>query len=263
MYLFSSKLRPSKTRTEKRLQAVAHESGSDAGFLPPVFQLKVTGSGRPLQLMKSVPVVQREEPKGEDQSKGADIDFTLLPPEVRLSFWRMLMTANKKGAGISYSGGKFGAGLGYQYGGSVVGKFSYGDFKSSVEVDTGSGALTLGGSAGGFNFSGNAGFSTGSYGLGLSYGAPLLPFPWELSKPVYGAERGAMGIGAGLPTAMDNPLGFYDSQKKNLDAVTKAYSLLDKVRDQQATGIRFGAGLRLTYDPKGGLFVMFGVQGSF
>ena len=217
-----------------------------------------------IQFKASKGPIQREENEGaEQEGSSTDIDFSLLPPSVRFTFWRMMIQADTSSAGVSYSQGDLTAGLGYQYSGNIVGNFQFGDFRSNIGVNPTSGALSLGGSYGGFSLSGSADVGGSSYSLGLSYGAPMMPSYSSLSDSIYGAEAGIRGIGAGLPTAMDDPMGFYDSQSDNIDAVMQAYSLLNRVQSQQATGIQFGAGLRLSYNPVDRMFLMLSVQGQF
>lgn len=205
--------------------------------------------------------LQREDKKGGAKT---DIDFKLMPPELKLTLWDLILKASTSSADLTFKLDDFSTNLKYSYGGALTLGGKYGGFGASAGYTPGGSSLSLGASYGGFKLSGSADWGKSSYGLGLSYGAPLLPFPGDIGKAVTAGEKGLEGVASAIPEVMSpNPYTWYQAQKPNIDAASKAYDVLKNVADGKKGGIDFGAGIRLNYDPQNKLFVWGGVQGSF
>lgn len=198
--------------------------------------------------------------KDDNDGGGFDIDYSLLPPNLQLRLWVLSLDANTSRVRLSRDFGSISAGLNYNYGGALSADIRSGGFRSSVGVDPSNASLSLGGSYGGFNLGATGNIGQRSFGLNLGYGAPLLPFPAQLSS-IFSAGAQSIGDIAGdLDSAANNPLAWYDLHSDDISTISRAISTGRRIHKQQTGSQNFGAGLRITYSPAGGFLIYGGVQ---
>lgn len=270
----------SRTRRRRSFRAAGAPSS-------PVHQGGRALPAPPLQLKPGQGPLQREEdPEKEKKKSDFDYQIKLLPPEAQLSLGAWGLTADTSAANLTYQPGDFAAKFGYKYGGALSAGLDYQGFSGSAAFNPGdlssslSGSygpwssqlgwqpenksLSLGGKYQDFNASLSANYGQPGFGLKLGYGAPLLPMPQALSSSVYSGIGGLHGMAGGLPGAMQDPMGYYDSQKANLDAVKAMGGDLQKLyKAQEKGGLPFGAGLQGGYDPLLHWYISAGLQGHF
>lgn len=198
----------------------------------------------PLEERKLDKLIQREP---EDDKK-PQIDFNLLPPDMKASWGQFNLAADTGTTKLGYQAENFGVGLGYNYGENIFADAKYREFSTQLGVNPTSGNLSLAGSYNQFNFGGNFN-PNGGFGFNLGYGSPLLPMPYTLGQTMIDGEKGLHGIGSGLPEAIYNPLDFYRAQKDNVSKVTNAGSMLGDIASQQNSKNNFGLGFSATYNP--------------
>lgn len=235
------------------------------------------------------PAIQKDENKA---GSTVDISFEALPPHLQLTLPHFLIDANTSRIKTQFTWQDLTSSLTYNYGSSIDLGLRYRAFSSQLGFNPSSSVLSLtagisspssrfsltgtgsysfagaGGTAGltgsyrGVNIGGSYNFGTGAAGVNFGYGAPLLPTPAEMGT-TFGAAGSAVGLlGSSLPGALNDPAGWYHSQSPNMDAVKQGYELFNRLREEPSTGIRFGAGGRLTYSRESGLFIFIGVQGT-
>lgn len=205
-------------------------------------------------------LVQRDDEEEEQQ-----FDYTILPPSLRYRYGPFSIGADTSAARMGLSTGQGDFGLGYSYGSDIFATGRWGDLSTRFGVNPSSGALSFGGSYGGFNLglSGNPGQR--SFGASIGYGAPLLPMPSVLGEQAGAAWQGAMGVGGALPEFINDPLGTYGAQSGNIDALSTFGGSLSQIygQQEQGEGLPFGFGARLSYDPLARWMFSAGLQGHF
>lgn len=212
--------------------------------------------GKLQTLHSSAQVIQKDD----NDSGGFDIDYNLLPPSLQLRLWVLSLDANTSRVRLSRDFGTISAGLNYNYGGALSADIRSGGFRSSFGVDPSNADLSLGGSYGGFNLGATGNIAQRRFGLNLGYGARLLPFPSQLSSIFMSGEEGMRNIAADISSAPDNPLAWYDLHSDDVSTITAAINTGRRIHKQQTSSQNFGAGLRITHSPDGGLLIYGGVQ---
>jgi hypothetical protein len=193
-----------------------------------------------------------------------DIKFSALPPDLRLKLWVLALDANTSKVAIAYRPGSFVTSLSYDYGGNLEAALSVDrNFSAKVGVDPSSGDLDLGVVFRGFNFGANASFKGQSGGVGLGYGASLLPFPSELSGIFNSAAFGLKSVMSDVDAAPNNPLAWYKLHSDDTKAISSAMSAGQRIAKAGESPYRFGAALRLDFTPETGLTIYSGVLFRF
>lgn len=190
-----------------------------------------------------------------------EIDFALLPPELQMRLWVLALDADTSRVNIAYKNTGFVTSLKYNYGGNVEAALGIRRFTFKTGVDPASGDVDFGLVFRGFKFSTSASFTKNTYGVGLGYGARLLPFPRELNNVFNSAAQGLHSMSADISAAPNNPLAWYKMHSNDADVIAKAVSVGQLIgKRNTAPGASFGASLRLKYDPEHG-FTIFGGAG--
>lgn len=192
-----------------------------------------------------------------------DIDFKLLPPRLQMQLWVLALDANTSKVNLAYRSGSFVTSLAYNYGGNVEASLSVRRVSITLGVDPASGDTDLGLVFRGFKFGASASLTRRSYGLGIGYGASLLPFPWELSSTFNSAAGGLQNMAGNIGSAPNNPLAWYNLHSDDAAAIGNAVSAGQKIAKHGEDSNRFGAGLRLNYTPQTGLTIYGGAQLRF
>ena len=205
---------------------------------------------------------KRGQAMGDEQKDGFDINFGLLPPQLRMRLWILGLDADTSKVNIAYQNSVFRSYLAYSYGGNVEAGLAVRRFSSQLGVNPGNGDIDLGLSFRGFRFGASASFATGAYGAGLGYGAKLLPFPAELSSTFNSAAGGLHSMAGNISAAPDNPLAWYEMHSNDVGAISDAVSAGKRIAGQSPDQ-PFGFGMRLNYHPEGGLTIYGGVQWLF
>ena len=189
-----------------------------------------------------------------------DISFKPLPPKLQMHLWVLALDANTSKVNLAYRPGSFLTSLAYNYGGNLEASLSLRRFSTTLGVNPGSGDVDLGLHFRGFNFGTQASVTHKSFGIGLSYGASLLPFPWELASTFNSAVGGFSSMASEISAAPYNPLAWYKLHSNDVSAISTAVSLGQQTANQPEKSSRFGAGLRLNYTPQTGLTIYGGAQ---
>jgi hypothetical protein len=196
----------------------------------------------------------------DNEGKGFDIDFKLLPPKLEMQLWVLALDANTSKVNIAYKSGGFQTGLAYNYGGNLEASFGVRRFSTTLGVNPGNGNLNLGVVYQGFKFGASASFVDKAYGLNFGFGATLLPFPQEMQGTFNSAAFGLQNMLGDINAAPNNPLAWYKLHSDDVTAISNAVSLGQNIADSGKDKNRFGANLRLNYNPQGG-FLIYGAVG--
>lgn len=213
-------------------------------------------AGKQQPFDSSAQVIQKDD----DDSGGFDIDYSLLPPSLQLQLWVLSLDANTSRVRLSRDFGSISAGLNYNYGGALSADIRSGGFSSSFGVNPSNADLSLSGSYGSFNLGATGNISQRRFGLNLNYGAPLLPFPSQLSSIFMSGEQGMRNIAGDIASAPNNPLAWYDLHSDDVSTIMTAINTGRRIHKQQTGSRNIGAGLRITYSPESGLLIYGGVQ---
>jgi hypothetical protein len=195
--------------------------------------------------------------------KEFDIDFSLLPPKLQMQLWVLALDANTSKVNLAYRSGSFVTSLGYNYGGNVEASLSVRRVSTTLGVNPSSGDVDLGLAFRGFRFGASASLTRPSAGLSLSYGASLLPFPWELSNTFNAAAGGLQSMAADISAAPNDPLAWYKLHSNDVTAISNAVSAGQQIAAQGESSSPFGVGLRLNYNTQSGLVIYGGAQLRF
>ena len=123
---------------------------------------------------------------------------------------------------LAYRTGSFLTNLAYNYGGNVEASFSIRRLATTVGVNPANGDVDLGLVFRGFKFGASASVTRRSAGVGLSYGASLLPFPRELALTFNSAANGLESMASDINSAPNNPLAWYKLHSNDAAAVGNA-----------------------------------------
>lgn len=192
-------------------------------------------------------------------SDNFDIDFSALPPELRLKLWVLALDADTGKVNLAYKKGAFKTALSYSYGGAISASAGIRRFNGRIGISPVNGDVDLGLVFKGYRFGANVSPSKGSGGASFGYGAALLPFPAELEDVFGKGGAAATRLAPSIPSAVDNPLAWYGLRSNDVSAISKAINAGRKIYKAGAPGgKRFGAGLRLNYDKTMGLTIYGG-----
>jgi hypothetical protein len=191
-----------------------------------------------------------------------DINFSALPPDLRMKLWVLALDANTSRVCIAYRPGAFTTSLTYNYGGNIQAALSVRRLSTTLGVNPSSGQVDMGLVYRGFNFGTSANFTQKSAGLTFGYGASLLPFPAELSSVFNSAAGGLRSMVGDIRAAPNDPLSWYKLHSNDVNAVTQAVSTGQGIADWGSSD-RFGLGLRINYTQQAGLTIYGGAVFSF
>jgi hypothetical protein len=124
---------------------------------------------------------------------------------------------------------------------------------TTVGVNPASGDVALGLVFRGYDFRASASATQKSAGVGIRYGADLLPFPRELSTTFNSAAGGLQSMASDISAAPNNPLAWYKLHSDDAAAIGNAISVGQQIAKEGANSNRFGVGLRLNYAKETGL----------
>ncbi|MFZ1639993.1 MAG: hypothetical protein WAV07_00860 [Candidatus Contendobacter sp.] len=189
-----------------------------------------------------------------------EIDFKLLPPKLQMQLWVLALDANTSKVNLAYKSGSFLTSLAYNYGGNLEASLSVRRVSTTIGVNPASGNVDLGLVFRGFKFGASASVTQKSAGVGISYGAGLLPFPRELSTTFNSAAGGLQSMASDISSAPNNPLAWYKLHSDDAAAIGNAITVGQQIAKQGENSNRFGAGLRLNYTPQTGLTIYGGAQ---
>lgn len=201
-----------------------------------------------LQQQNGQQAVQREEKKTGEPEK-PEIDFHVLPPDLKLKFHHLVFAADTDKVQLDYSLQGLRMSLGYKYGSALSLGLRSGDTSASLGWTPGSNQLGLGLSRPGM--SGSLGYDPDKQklSLGLHYGDKLLPSPDIMGQKF---QAGGMAVGSmlgGLPGVVNDPFQFYKDHKADIGSISDSVDMVKQVTDYGKKKIRFGADLNLTWDP--------------
>ena len=229
-------------------------SSKGATSTPVPMQRKLEGEDDAfVQRYPALPV-QREDEEGDDFRIG------MLPPELHVPMGPVALDADTSRAELGYRRPGLSLGLGYEYGGDIFARGSYGGLSGQLGFNPGDERFNLSGRYGDFSGSAYAGLN-GGVGLSLGYGDPLLPMPADLSRSIYAGEAGMRNMIGGLPGIMNDPIAGIGRHSGDISAMGGAGSALAGIAG--ASDSRFGAGVRLSFDPTLGVTAWGGIQGRF
>ena len=186
-------------------------------------------------------------PDKEGTGDTFDINFMLIPPRLQMKLWVLGLDANTSKVNIAYKSESFLTSLAYNYGGNLEASLSVRRFSTTLGVNPTSGDVDLGLVFRGFKFGTSASITRKSYGVGISYGASLLPYPWELSSTFNSAAGGLQSMARDISSAPNNPLAWYKLHSDDMAAIGHAVSVGQQIANSGENSNRFGFGLRLNY----------------
>jgi hypothetical protein len=204
-----------------------------------------------------VPVIQRQE---NTETKWFSFDYKLLPPELKLRLGSVMLQANTGSSELSFTRDMVKTYMGYSYGSDLYMGGSNRGFNYRLGFNPSSRQTSLGLGYNKFGFSSSVNPEQKSFGLGLSYGAPLLPMPADLSAGYNRAESGTRDI---LESAgnLSNPLDWYSQHKDSVKSVMDAVETTSKIAKTEPGS--FGAGLQFSYNPERGILIYGRLQWIF
>ena len=203
------------------------------------------------------PAIQREESKSNEWFS---FNFDMLPPELKLRLGSFMLKTNTGSTELSFTKELMKTYAGYSYGGDLyLGGNAHG-VSSRLGFNPSSTQLSLGLGYDKYKFGATANPTTGSFGLGLNYGAPLLPMPGDLSAGVYKGEAGAESMLRNFGP-VGNPMDMYNRHSDSIDSIIGAVKSLAPVAKAEPGS--FGAGLQFSYNPQTGVLLHAGLQWLF
>ena len=196
-----------------------------------------------------------------------DINFELLPPELKVKLWVLSLDADTSQVALAYKRGAFKTSLQFDYDGKASAGMSYRRWSGNFGIKTDSGDIDLGLVYHGYNFTISSGLSRAASGAigadaGFDFGAKLLPFPSELTTTFNAGGKSITSMAGDWRSAVKNPLDFYKTRSDDIDAVKKAVDLGQSIYDA-GKGPRFGGKLRLHYTGETGLTIYLGAGVMF
>ncbi len=199
----------------------------------------------------------------DNEEKGFDIKFEMLPPKLQMQLWVLGLDANTSKVNIAYKSGSFMTGLAYNYGGNIEASLSVRRFSTTIGVNPANGDANLGLAFRGFSFGSSASITQKSVGFNFGYGASLLPFPWELSGTFNSAATGLQRMAGDIGSAPNNPLAWYKLHSDDVTAITNAVKLGQQIAKSGDKTNPLGVGLRINYTPQTGFMIYGGAALMF
>lgn len=234
-------------------------TGKEASLSPPVLNL----GKDPVAQAKSGEEKENKESTQEQQTDdNFDIDFDLLPPELRLKIFELGLNADVKGVSISHQAKSLGTKLNFGYDGAASLNLDHGELDHTLGYDFGSSNLSYAGRYKEVNWGTNYNIDQKSFGLSLGFGAALRPSKEDVNNTFQAGAEGLNNVAGNISSITDDPVKYADDNKDNISAITKAVSMARKIRKMNNKP-EFGAGLRLGYSPERGLSVFVGAQMRF
>ncbi len=207
-------------------------------------------------------MVQRdgEEETGEG---GPTVDFSVLPPELKLRLFHFVLNADTSHVQLDYRTRGFMAGLSYQYGDALSFNTRFRDFSARIGWTPGDNIFSLGGSYGQWNLSASTRPDQGRFSLGLRYGAPLLPSFASMQNTFTAGGNSLTNMVGGLPYGLQDPIGYYNMYQSDIENISETVDLVERITESGRRRIQFGAAFNLSYDPTNRLVVGFTLGGRF
>lgn len=225
-------------------------SGKEASLSPPVLSF---GKGNS----------EENESKPENQTDdNFDVDFDLLPPELRLKIFELGLDADVKGVSISHEAKSLSTKFNFEYDGAASLNLNHGVLNHTVGYDFGSSNISYGGQYKDFNWGSNFNAKDKSFGLNLGFGAPLRPSKDAVNNTFQAGTDGLNNVVGNISSVTDDPIKYAEDNKENIQAITKAVSMARKIKKMNNKP-EFGAGLRLGYTRDKGLSIFVGAQMRF
>ena len=198
-----------------------------------------------------------------DKTGGFDVKFLKLPPELQVKVWTLSLDADTSKVNLAYQPGTFVTGLTYNYGAGFEASLMIRRFSTKIGANPSNGNVDLGLAFRGFTFAASTNWKQPNLGIGLTYGASLLPFPNELTSSFNSAGIGLQNMARDLGSAPNNPLGWYGLHSNDATAIRNAISAGQQISKYGKDSNAFGFGLRLNYLPQTGLTIYGGAQYTF
>ncbi len=192
-----------------------------------------------------------------------DINFKLLAPELQMKLWVLGLDANTSDVNIVYKPGAFTTNLSYNYGGNISASLGIRRFKGTLSLDPSKGDVSSDLVFQGFNFGTTANYTKRSGGLTLGYGAKLLPFPSELSDTFNSGAHGLQNMASDISAAPNNPLKWYKLHSNDTATIKKAIGTGKDIYTSGQEEDKWGAAVRLNYDPQSKLTIWVGAGVRF
>lgn len=193
--------------------------------------------------------IQKDD-KDKTDAKKPDIDFHLLPPDLKIRFWHLAFEADTSQVKLDYETKGLRTGLSYKYGGALALSLRSGITSGSVGFTPGENQLQLGLSQGPFRAGVSGTPGQNKYGLTLGFGDKLLPSPSGMSETFTTGGAAAGNMLTGAPAALDDPIAYYKAHKEDIDNVSKSVDLFKDITDSGKKKLRFGGDFSLSYDPE-------------
>lgn len=219
-------------------------------------------TGKEASLSPPVLDLGNNSEKEETKEDNFDIDFDLLPPELKLKIYELGLDADVKGVSISHEAKSLSTKFNFEYDGAASLNLDHGDLNHTMGFDFGSSNLSYGGSYRDVNWASNYNFGNDSFGLSLGYGAPLRPSRDDVNNTFQAGAQGLNNMAGTISSATDDPVAYAEKHKDDVKTISKAISMAKKLRKMDNKR-SFGAGLRLGYSPQNGLSVFVGAQMRF
>jgi len=207
------------------------------------------------------PTVQRDDDKGKAKEESPfKFNIQLLPPELKLKLYGLMLKADTGQTELNFTHNLIQYQLGYSYGSDLFLDAKKDDMNLRLGYNPSKTSLSVGMGADQFRTTTSVNLKNGGFGLGVSYGAPLLPMPdMALDPRTQQVQKG----GAALPPAVaglrSDPVTYIQEQGGNASDVMKAVKTVKPWSSDQ----NFGVGLDFLYDPKTGIMINGALQWTF
>lgn len=192
--------------------------------------------------------VQKEDKKDPTDAPKPEVDFKILPPDLKFRFHHLLFEADTSKVKLDYQIQGMKAGLSYKYGSELGLSMRKGDAGASFGWTPGANDFKLKLSSGLISTRFSASPGIGKYSAGLHLGDPILPMEDDMSKTFMAGGAAAGNIVSGLQDPGDL-LQYYQQHKSDIQNVSESADLFGKITDYGKKNVRFGADLLFSYDP--------------
>lgn len=231
-------------------------TGKEATLSPPALSFGQT------PVAETEPEKEKESTQEQQTDDNFDIDFELLPPELRLKIFELGLNADVKGVSISHQAKSLSTKFNFEYDGAASLNMDHGDLNHTLGYDFGSSNLSYSGQYRDVNWGSNYNIDQKSFGLSVGYGAPLRPSQKDVNNTFQAGAEGLNNVAGNISSVTDDPVKYAEDNKDNIKAITKAVSMARKIRKME-NKTEFGAGLRLGYSKEQGLSIFVGAQFRF
>ncbi len=207
--------------------------------------------------------VQREDKKDPTYVEKPDIDFQLLPPDLKFKFHHLVFEGDTGKVQLDYNTRGLRASLSYKYGDALSLGLKKDGLSGSVGWTPGDNKFNLGLSKGAFSGTLSATPGQNKFGLGLHYGDKLLPTQDAMSQTFQAGGNSLGNLITGVPGAFDDPYQFYKDHKDDIGNISDSVDKVKQITDYGKKKIRFGADFGLTWDPVSKVAVTFRLGARF